>query len=87
MANLLDFVGIIAIYVFFALESTDRDMVLILLLGLFCNFYKGIASLSIIYDKFMVSIKLIRNSILNSIPFALIVFAQILLFTFLDSVK
>lgn len=87
MANWLDFVGLISIYIFFSLESQNRDMVFLILIGLFCNYYKGIASLSIIHNKFMVSIKLIKNSIFNIIPFLGVVIAQILLFTFLDSVK
>lgn len=44
-------------------------------------------SLSLIYDKFMISIKLIKNSIMDMIPFAVILGTQILLFATLNSIK
>ena len=70
--NLLDFVGLICILSFFLSRSNDGSTVFILIFGLFCKIYRAIMSLSIIYEKFMISIQLIKNSIFDMIPFLFI---------------
>lgn len=87
MPNLLDSVGLLSIITYLLVESHDGTMTTCLIIGLFCIFYRGIMSLSLIYDKFMISIKLIKNSIMDMIPFAVILGTQILLFATLNSIK
>lgn len=43
--------------------------------------------MSVIYEKFMINIKLIKNSILGMVPFLAVLGTQILLFASLNSVK
>ena len=70
-ANLFDFFGLVSIIVFFLVgENLDYHINLpILLFGLFCIFYRGIMSICVIYEKFMINIKLIKNSIVGMGPF------------------
>jgi ascorbate-specific PTS system EIIC-type component UlaA len=88
-ANIFDFSGLVCIIVFFvAGHSLSYHVNLpLLLFGLFCIFYRGIMSLSCIYDKFMINLKLMKNSIMGMIPFLAVLFTQILLFTSLNAVK
>ena len=69
--NLFDFFGLVSIIVFFAAgEGLAYEVNLpVLLFGLFCIFYRGIMSMSMIYEKFMINIKLIKNSIIGMVPF------------------
>lgn len=87
MSNLLDSIGLISIITFLLMESDEGPMLYALIIGLFCVFYRGIMSMSVIYEKFMIAIKLIKNSFVDMIPFAIVVSAQILLFATLNSVK
>ena len=87
ISNLLDCVGLLSILTFLFIESHGNEMLVNLIVGLFCIFYRGIMSLSIIHDKFMISIKLIKNSIMDMIPFGVILGTQIMLFATLNSIK
>lgn len=86
---MFDFIGLMSIIVFyitghrFPYEATLP----ILLVGLFCIFYRGMVSLGIIYDKFMINIKLMKNSVIGMVPFLAVLGCQILLFSALNVVK
>ena len=43
--------------------------------------------MSMIYEKFMINIKLIKNSIIGMVPFLAVLGTQVLLFASLNSVK
>lgn len=88
-ANLFDFFGLISIIVFFSAGHNleYRVNLPILLFGLFCIFYRAIMSLSVIYEKFMINMRLIKNSIYGMIPFLAVLGTQVLLFASLNSVK
>ena len=74
--NLVDLTGIVSIILYLTLEhDTQGDFEIYFLLGgMFLISYKAILSISILSEKFMVSMKLINNSLINLIPF-LCVFA------------
>lgn len=86
---MFDFFGLVSIYVFFLVgQSLDYKYNLpILLIGLFCIFYRGIMSLSVLYEKFMINIKLIKNAIIGMIPFLAVLGTSVLMFSALNGVK
>ena len=61
--------------------------VFFLIIGLVGAFYKGIMAVAILNESYRVLIKLIQNSIIDMIPFTVILIAQILLFASLNSVN
>lgn len=54
---------------------------------MFGAFYKGIMSLGILSEQFSVLIKLIQYSLIDMIPFTVILIAQMLLFASLTSAQ
>ena len=66
---------------------SPRAAVTFLIVGLIGSFYKGIMSMVIVNNKFRVLIKLLQNSLIDMIPFTVILIAQLILFTSLSSVN
>ena len=73
-------------YVFGSLFNRKAALALIIF-GLVGSFYKGIMSMGILSEKFRVLIKLLQNSLIDMIPFTVILMAQILLFAGLSSAQ
>ena len=88
--NIFDFLGLGSIIAYFIVGyfvENKETFVPFLIFGLFMVFYRGILSVSIIYEKFMVNLKLVINSFLDLIPFLIVFVSQIMLFGALDFVK
>ena len=88
--NIFDFLGLGSIIAYFIVGyfvENKETFVPSLIFGLFMVFYRGILSVSIIYEKFMVNLKLVINSLLDLIPFLIVFVSQIMLFGALDFVK
>ena len=88
--NIFDFLGLGSIIAYFIVGyfvENKETFVPSLIFGLFMVFYRGILSVSIIYEKFMVNLKLVINSLFDLIPFLIVFVSQIMLFGALDFVK
>ena len=86
ITNILDFFGIFSVIIYFILG--DRfALTPLLILGLFFVFYRGILSISIISQKFMINLKLVINSMIDLVPFLIVLLGQVMLFGALDFVK
>lgn len=57
----------------------------LIIFGLIGSFYKGILSMGILSQRFRVLIMLLQQSIIDMIPFTVILFAQLILFASLTS--
>jgi hypothetical protein len=75
--NVFDFCGITSTMMFYAFGSYfNRHVALALIIfGLVGSFYKGIMSMGILSQKFRVLIKLLQQSLLDMIPFTVILMA------------
>ena len=84
----MDICGITSIIVVFTVghHFSENTTLFFLIFGLFCVFYRGIGSLCIINEKFRIIIKLLKNSIIDMVPFMGILVVQILMFATLNSV-
>ena len=88
--NAFDFFGLISIILYFVIGNmveNKESLAPFLIFGLFMVFYRGILSVSIIYEKFMVNLRLLINSLYDLIPFLVVCISQIMLFAALDFVK
>ena len=75
--NIFDFCGISSTIIFYSFGSIMNPHVALsfIIFGLVGSFYKGIMSAGILSDKFRVLIKLIYNSLIDMIPFTVILIA------------
>ena len=80
--NVFDFCGISSTIVFYAFGHLFSPTIALSLIifGLVGSFYKGIMSMGILSEKFRVLIKLLQNSLIDMVPFTVILVAQMLLF-------
>lgn len=87
--NVFDFCGITSTIVFYAFGHlfTPRLALSCIIFGLVGSFYKGIMSMGILSEKFRVLIKLLQNSLIDMVPFTVILVAQMLLFAGLSSAQ
>lgn len=75
--NVFDFCGITSTIIFYCFGHlmAPRVSVTLLIIGLIGSFYKGIMSMVIVNNKFRVLIKLLQNSLIDMIPFTVILIA------------
>ena len=85
--NVFDFFGITSTMLFYALGNFAHPTLALSLImfGLIGSFYKGILSMGILSQRFRVLIMLLQQSIIDMIPFTVILIAQLLLFAALTS--
>jgi hypothetical protein len=67
----MDLSGLSSIIVVYTVghKFSENTTLFFLIFGLFCVFYRGIGSLCIINANFRIIIKLLKNSIIDMIPF------------------
>ena len=87
--NVFDFCGITSTIIFYSVGHLFRPRLALsfIIFGLVGSFYKGIMSMGILSEKFRVLIKLLQNSLIDMIPFTVILVAQMLLFAGLSSAQ
>lgn len=75
--NVLDFSGITSTIIFYTFGDLmePKVSVFFLIIGLVGAFYKGIMAVAILNESYRVLIKLIQNSIIDMIPFTVILIA------------
>lgn len=85
--NVFDFFGITSTMLFYALGDIAHPLLglSLIMFGLIGSFYKGILSMGILSQRFRVLIMLLQQSIIDMIPFTVILLAQLILFSSLTS--
>ena len=86
----MNFIGLPLIVFYFLASEDDPDedgfWIFILLVGLLSSFYRGILSISVISDEFMISMRLMMQSIIEMFSFCCVLISQMALFAVLQSI-
>lgn len=82
-----DFLPLVFIIIFLLNNEIDVEnyTLTLLIIGMVLSLYRGLISISIINRDLMIIFRLIQDSIELIIPFACVVFAQIVMFSVLNS--